>query len=209
MKVLVLSPHAEQIAATLRSTGEEVLVVGGRISAAEVRAFGARMIISYSYPYFITDEIIAAVEGNVFDLHISFLPWNRGADPHFWSFFDSTPKGVSIYRVLSSNQEGELLAQRQVVFPESETLSGSHKRLHREIEILFADVWPDLRLGRLAPIPQCTHGSFHHLSDKDLFFAMLRDGWDSPVHAVEALGRRFRGQPPAAPALAQRVGTSG
>ncbi|MCL0081308.1 hypothetical protein M1N64_03665 [Peptococcaceae bacterium] len=36
-------------------------------------------------------------QGRAINLHISFLPWNRGADPNFWSFIENAPVGVSIH----------------------------------------------------------------------------------------------------------------
>lgn len=193
MKVLILSPHGENLVLPLTSSKDDAIMTNEHVSVPLVKSIGAELIISYGYYHLISDDVISSVGGQVIDLHISFLPWNRGADPHFWSFFDGTPKGVSIYRILNSRLDGELLARREVSFTDGETLSSTHQMLHRQVESLFADVWPELRAGRLAPIPQATAGTFHHTRDKDLFFAMLRQGWDTPVHAVEMLGRRFRG----------------
>ena len=30
-------------------------------------------------------------------MHISYLPFNRGAHPNYWSFKDNSPKGVTIH----------------------------------------------------------------------------------------------------------------
>lgn len=193
MKVLVLSPNGRNLASIIAKTGDEAVITNEPITPAVVTSVGAQAIISYGYHHLISDSVISAVGGNVVDLHISFLPWNRGADPHFWSFFDGTPKGVSIYRIRNGRLEGDVLAQREVSFARGETLTTTYERLHRELEDLFAEVWVDLRAGRLVPIAQAMNGSFHQTHEKELFFAMLQKGWDTPVHKVEALGRRFRG----------------
>lgn len=193
MKVLVLSPYGRNLITTIAQTGDDAVITSDPVSVDVVKSTGSQKIISYRYHHTITDDLIGAVGGNVFDLHVSFLPWNRGADSHFWSFFDGTPKGVSIYRMRNSRLDGDVLAQRQVSFDRGETLSTTYERLHREVESLFAAVWGDLRAGRLTPISHAMAGSFHHVHDKELFFALLQKGWDTPVDKVEALGRRFRG----------------
>ena len=44
------------------------------------------IIISFGYNTIIKKEIINIVNRPIINLHMSFLPYNRGAHPNFWSF---------------------------------------------------------------------------------------------------------------------------
>ena len=50
-------------------------------------------IISFGYKHIIEKEILEKLKIPVINLHISYLPWNRGSHPNFWSFYESTPSG--------------------------------------------------------------------------------------------------------------------
>ena len=50
----------------------------------------------------------------IVNLHISYLPWNRGAHPNFWSFFDATPTGVSIHLIDKGIDTGPIIVQKKV-----------------------------------------------------------------------------------------------
>ena len=55
--------------------------------------------VSYRYRKIIRQDIIDYFEGKLINMHIAFLPWNKGADPNLWSYIDNTPKGVTIHRI--------------------------------------------------------------------------------------------------------------
>ena len=50
------------------------------------------LIISYGYRHIFTNSFLKKVSAPIINLHISFLPFNRGAHPNFWSFVENTPK---------------------------------------------------------------------------------------------------------------------
>ena len=54
-------------------------------------------IISFGYRHKITQDIIDNLKYPIINLHISFLPFNKGAHPNFWSFAENTPSGISIH----------------------------------------------------------------------------------------------------------------
>lgn len=45
------------------------------------------------------------------NLHISYLPWNKGADPNFWSCIDGTPAGVTLHHIDAGVDTGDIIAQ--------------------------------------------------------------------------------------------------
>ena len=58
---------------------------------------GVDCIVSFGYRHLLRSDSIAAVGGNAVNLHISMLPWNRGADPNLWSWLENTPRGASMH----------------------------------------------------------------------------------------------------------------
>ena len=71
------------------------------------------LIISFGYKYIIPNEIIVA-SCPIVNLHISYLPFNRGSHPNFWSHFDDTPSGVTIHLIDEGIDTGPYLFQKRV-----------------------------------------------------------------------------------------------
>lgn len=192
MKVLVLSPCPERLAPALAATGDTMVSGDERIDAGALAAAGVEFVVSYGYRHIIGADVISRLPGRIVNLHISLLPWNRGSDPNFWSFFDDTPKGVSIHRIDRGLDTGDVLAQALIIFGGGETLATSYARLRDAIEELFARTWPAIRLGQQPARPQRGRGSYHRARDKAPLFAQLAQGWNTPVEVVEAMGRARR-----------------
>jgi methionyl-tRNA formyltransferase len=192
VKILVLSPYPESIAPAFTKADDEFVAVDREIDAAFIHANRADRLVIYGYRHILNEEMLNLVPQRAINLHISYLPWNRGADPNFWSFFDKTPKGVSIHHIDRGIDTGEILAQREVTFDGNETLASSHVCLKKEIEKLFVDTWVDIRSGHLKGKPQPRAGSYHNAKDKEPVFSTLPDGWETPVNVIENLGEEYR-----------------
>lgn len=192
MNVLLLSPYPECVAGMMAASGDSVDACNERISVDRLSGRGIDFIVSYGHRSLIRPEVIAVLPGRIINLHVSLLPWNRGSDPNFWSFFDATPKGVSIHRIDRGLDTGALLAQERLAFGPDETLASSYEKLRRALQALFARTWPAIRSGLLPAREQQGPGSYHRSGDKAPFFARLPLGWDSPVGLVEDMGRNHR-----------------
>ena len=53
------------------------------------------LIISFGYRKMIKSDILRKIKRPILNLHMSYLPFNRGAHSNFWSFYDDTKKGVT------------------------------------------------------------------------------------------------------------------
>lgn len=119
-------------------------------------------IVSYCYMYLIPKNILKAVGYKAVNLHVSFLPWNRGAYPNFWSFIDATPKGASVHMIDEGLDTGQIVSQKECFFDEQkETLFSSYQHLNKIIMDIFSDSFPLLITGKLKPRPQVGVGSTH------------------------------------------------
>jgi methionyl-tRNA formyltransferase len=187
VNVLVLSPYGETISGPLQKAGDEAVVWNDEIDLAFCQEKACDWIVSYGYRHIIRKPVLSAFERRIINLHISFLPWNRGSDPNFWSWVDDTPKGVTIHLMDEGIDTGNIIAQEKTAFGPEETLSSSYDKLRHHLEDLFARTWPRLRTGECAGIPQNEGGKPRKQADKEDLFARLTVGWDSPVSEVCAL----------------------
>lgn len=124
------------------------------------------LIVSYNYKYMIGEDVIDYMQGNIINLHISYLPWNRGASPNIWSFIDDTPKGVTIHQISPKCDEGKILYQKESFFcPEKETFETVYTQLHEEITELFKTHWEEIRDKNYRLYEQKGNGSYHTMKD--------------------------------------------
>jgi len=191
MKILVLSPYPERLAGTFAAAGDGVLATTDPIDLAYCRASSVDWIVSYGYRHMLRSPLLAEYRRRAVNLHVSYLPWNRGADPNFWAWFDGTPKGVTIHVIDEGLDTGDIVEQELVTFSSSETLTSSYEALRRKVEALFDRVWPALRGGEIAGRRQEGSGSVHRSADKSALFERLSQGWDTPVLEVAALGEEI------------------
>jgi methionyl-tRNA formyltransferase len=142
---------------------ETVCLCTEKLSVDFVRNVRPDMLISYNYRHIIHENILDILEQKAINLHISFLPWNKGAHPNVWSFLEDTPKGVTIHLIDKSVDTGDILLQREIFFDEEiETLASSYKKLHQEIQRLFMMNWKMLKRFQLPAKKQSALGTKHY-----------------------------------------------
>ena len=71
------------------------------------------LIISFGYNKILKKNILEKISRPPINLHISYLPYNRGAYPNFWSFIKETPKGVSIHEINEGIDKGGIIARKK------------------------------------------------------------------------------------------------
>jgi len=193
MRILMLGYEENPIIDYMQSM-DDVYVTSSRLTLEEIQAFNPDFIISYGYKYILRPDVVAAYRGCIINLHISKLPWNRGYHPNFWSFYENTPKGVTIHLIDEGVDTGQLLLQKEVAFaPTEDTLAKTYQRLRHEIEELFITNWAQLRQKDFRPIRQPdAAGSHHYRRELDALWAQLSEGWDTPITEVEDLGAQDR-----------------
>lgn len=139
-------------------------------------------IISYNYRYLIPQKIIDYMKGNIINLHISLLPWNRGFSPNIWSFIDNTPKGVTIHKVDASLDTGDILLQKEVIFDASqETFVSAYEKLNREIQMLFMKNWDKIKKGEIKPYKQTGNGTYHCKKDLERLQKRIKFTWEDNI----------------------------
>ena len=141
--------------------------------------------ISFGYGYIIKEDIIDYFREKIINLHISFLPWNKGADPNFWSILKNTPKGVTIHQIEKGLDCGKIICQKEVIFDENETFRSTYELLNENIIELFQDNWKKIKNEKLKRYPQIGNGSYHRSADKSKYMDLLTEGWDTKIKDLE------------------------
>ncbi|WMJ24447.1 formyltransferase family protein [Paludicola sp. MB14-C6] len=141
---------------------EKVILYNDKLTLDVVLTIQPSYIISYNYKYIITNDIIQFMQNKIINMHISLLPYNKGASPNFFSFYDNTPKGVTIHLIDKGIDTGDILCQKEVYFDEEdETWESSYLKLHQQIQQLFYENWESIKNGNIMPSKQYGNGTFH------------------------------------------------
>lgn len=144
----------------------EVILCEERLDLSYIENVKPDLVVSYNYKYLIKEDVIEYMKGKIINLHISYLPWNRGSSPNFWSFYDGTPKGVTIHQISAGLDEGNILYQRECEFnPYEETFATSYEKLNKEIVDLFKENWEAIKTGTYELKSQEGIGSYHTMKD--------------------------------------------
>jgi methionyl-tRNA formyltransferase len=183
MNILYLGPQSPLVdflsMETVRRTEEPISDFGN-----------ADFVISYGYRHIIRNkEELKRMDGRAINLHISYLPWNRGADPNLWSWIDETPKGVTIHYIDPGIDTGDIIVQEKVDLPSEETLRSSYALLQHRIQKLFFKHWRHIRDGHCHRV-QHRGGTFHTTRDRETVEKWLTSGWDTPVRELIGITRK-------------------
>ncbi len=184
MKVILLGSYRAEIVNTLISCGDKCTNIEDKITLESEIIQGVDFLVSYGYRHILKKDILDKFPNRAINIHISLLPWNRGADPNLWSFLENTPKGVTIHYIDYGIDTGDILAQQEVYFSGEETLRTSYNKLSRVAEKLFEKYWIDIREGRIQPKTQPIGGSYHRSQEKSKYEKLLTQGWDTPVNKL-------------------------
>lgn len=145
---------------------EQIQIYSEDLTIGQIKNLKPYFIISYNYKFMISMDVIKYMKGNIINLHCSFLPWNRGANPNFWSFYKSTPKGVTIHQVSEKLDQGLILYQKECFFQmENETFVSTYNKLQEEIENLLKKNWEEIKKGNYCIHQQQGRGSYQSIKD--------------------------------------------
>jgi len=162
MKILYLGPTNNSVYNFLNNS-YKTLNTEEKISPEKLYEFD--WVISYGYRHILKKEHIENSNNPIINLHISYLPWNRGANPNYWSWIENTPKGVTIHAINEGVDTGDIFIQKEVDFNKDETLSSSYNKLKKEIESLFINNFENIIKGSILPQIQPQGGSLHYIKE--------------------------------------------
>ena len=145
--------------------------------------------ISFGYRNIISEKLLNKAKRPIINLHMSYLPYNRGAHPNFWSFVNNTPSGVSIHEIDKGIDTGAIIFQKKIKFNlkknKNLTFKNTHSVLHKEAELLFIKNLEKIINNQYKKRNQKKIKSFHRKKDlpKNL------KSWNTNILAFQAIKR--------------------
>ena len=123
---------------------------------------GFDLVISFGYKHLLNAEILHSASRPVLNIHISYLPYNRGAHPNFWFWVERSPSGVTIHEMDVGLDTGPIVFQRRVGHLNvNMTFVESYQILLAEAEALFMQNIDAIFRGTYQKLPQNGVGSEH------------------------------------------------
>lgn len=170
------------IPSIIRKTGDNVISFNSRITLDEIINKKIDFMVCDRPRFLLSDEILNHLPRKIINIHPSFLPWNRGYFPNYWSAKTRTPHGTTIHFIDSGIDTGDIISQTQVNFFEDDTLKTTYYRLRALSVSLFESIWGEVRTGKMLGIKQNKNdGSHYYKKDFDGVFERLPLGWDTKI----------------------------
>lgn len=187
LKILVASSFSEKILPILNNYDDKIIVWDldkGKIKVDFLDAEGIKFVISFGYNYIFPPSVIEYCP--IINLHASYLPWNRGPVPNFWSWLTDCPKGVTIHYIDAGVDTGDIIAQKKLDWlHDGMTLNQTYWATIEALVELFAETWPLIREGKNQRYPQLGQGSCHTFKDLILFQDILKNSSeDTPIREI-------------------------
>lgn len=174
--------NTEELYQWLKQREPAVYKVENKLTTEMVEQLTPSFIVSFNYRHLISEEVLQLMPGRIINLHTSLLPFNRGSAPNFFSFWDNTPKGVTIHLVDKGLDTGDILCQRELVFDEEqETFASTYDKLLEAIKELFQANWEKIKTGKLVPCRQTGAGTFHRKREMEAILEKHPFMWDDKI----------------------------
>ena len=130
------------------------------------------LVISFGYRKILNKTLLKKLVRPAINLHISYLPYNRGAHPNFWSFIDNTPKGVSIHEIDSGIDTGNIIFRQKIkINPYKKnfsTFKKTHAYLINQVEKLFIKKFKKILTKKYKSFNQKGKNTYHIKSNLPL-----------------------------------------
>ena len=194
---LTNNENSQDLFLWLKEKNEHVYLINKKINFEIVKAYSPEIMISFNYKYIISKDIIELMQGRIFNLHISLLPYNRGASPNFFSFIENTPKGVTIHQIDEGLDTGPILVQKELFFDESkETFASSYEKLMHEIQVLFKENWSTImnKNYQLHAQSRGGGGTFHTINDFKQIYERCPFRWSDNISSYKKKLEVFNGK---------------
>ena len=131
-----------------------------------IRALKPDLGISVLFGYILKPEFLNLFPLGCINVHLAWLPYNRGVYPDVWSIVEETPAGVTLHYMDAGIDTGDIIAQREVEVEAVDTARSLYSKLERVGMDLFAETWQQIRSRENQRIPQnTTEGTYHALRD--------------------------------------------
>ena len=161
-------------------SAEEITSEAGR---AKIQALAPDIALSLYWGTILPPEFLAIPKETI-NLHLSYLPYNRGANPNAWAIVEGTPAGVTLHTIDAGADTGPIIAQKEVTKESIDTGKSIYDKLSRTAVELFKEAWPSIVEGTATRTPQSGPSTAHLRKD---FQQLAAIDLDAPTTARKVL----------------------
>jgi len=124
------------------------------------------LLISSGFRHIVPESVLDVPDLGAINLHKSYLPYNRGANPNVWSILEDGPVGVSIHYMTPDIDAGPVIDRREVPLYPDDTGRTLYDRLEDEQFDQFTELWPAIRDDEVETESQPKNeGTYHTKQD--------------------------------------------
>lgn len=165
--------------------GDTVIIYTSRIDIDYIKNNNINFIVCDRPRFLIKKDIIDYLPRRIINFHPSFLPWNRGYNPNYWSIKENTPFGVSLHFIDEDIDSGPIIAQTRAFYSQEDTLRITYNRLRTLMVSLFKACWPEIREGKMTEKSQnVNNATLHYRKDFEGILEKLPNGWDTKIKDI-------------------------
>ena len=146
---------------------------------AKIKALAPDIALSIYWGEILPPEFLALFPETI-NMHLSYLPYNRGANPNVWAIVEGTPAGVTLHTMDQGADTGAVIAQKAVEKTSIDTGKSIYEKLSRAAVTLFKETWPSIAAGTHTHTPQSGTATAHLRKD---FHKLARIDLDAPTTA--------------------------
>ena len=143
------------------------------------------LVITFNYRHILKKNILKKLKRPAINLHISYLPFNRGCHPNFWSFVENSPKGVTIHEIDEGIDTGPIIYKKKISFninkKKNDNFFKTNKILFFEIQKLFLEKINQILNKKYIVKKQKTIGTLHYRNDLPIF---VKKNWKLKIKQV-------------------------
>ncbi|EIC30048.1 MULTISPECIES: formyltransferase family protein [Methylomicrobium] len=130
-----------------------------------IRPLEPDYVSCFYFDYVLDERFLSLPKIDTINVHPGYLPYNKGFFYYVWSVLDGTPAGVSVHRMNSAADAGDLYAQALVEVTPEDTGDTLYRK-HEDAAIqLFRATWPSIVDGTYRSHPQRHPGTRHKLNE--------------------------------------------
>lgn len=118
------------------------------------------------WPKIVRESLLSLPVQGFLNTHPSLLPFNRGKHYNFWALVEQAPFGVTLHRVNTGVDTGEIVVQKPIDYGWEDTGKTLYEKASSAVVDLVLDAYPSLRSG-FHSWPQPEGGTFHRASELD------------------------------------------
>lgn len=163
---LVVTTQKNEIYSELKAKDIPVSVFESAEDVMSRLSAGVDLGILAWWPKILKSPLLELPQWGFINTHPSLLPYNRGKHYNFWALVEQAPFGVTLHRVDSGVDTGDIIAQQEIAYDWRDTGESLYFKAQTAMLGLFCETYPVLRKGDFDSIPQNKEISSCHISSE-------------------------------------------